>query len=377
MKNKGIDALIISSPENVFYTSGVPVNYGASNRAAFVVYKFNPYFVVIPQDEPILIAPNSQMATVQVHSSIKDQRTYAAGIYLKKSLKTEAKTYQLNPIQTVLEIMKEIGCTSGKIGIERDMTYDTFQKLKKILQKAVFLECGDILDELRAIKSPEEKQKIKKATQITERAIEITMSNAKVGTTEKELAIILKSNIINQGAEYHHIDINTGEKSGIPSSPPTNRKIKKGDIVKIDAGAIYDGYGSDICRTAILGKSDAEASRIYSVLRQAQQALIKSVRPGIKSSTLYSIGLREVRKGGFRNYTRRMLGHGVGIAVEEHVPTIGPSVSSIIREHMVFAVEFPIYSIPEIGGISVEDIISVTDSGYETFSNADDKLPIL
>jgi len=366
MRKKGVDILLASSPENVFYTSGFPVSLSATNRILWILRGVYPAFTVIPRiGEPTLIVRSASAEIARDFSWIKDQRYYTVPIYIERTPDRKVKTFAKSALDALKRILEEKGASEGRVGIEEEsVSLSFFEVLRRSLPKAMFVNADDAFRELRSIKSPDEISKIRKATEITEKAIEVSMNIIRPGVTEIELVRKLKQCMIEEGADWAHTQIAAGPyNSATPSWQPTDYKVKRGDVVMFDVGAVYEGYCSDIGRVAVLGGSSEKLATLYEISRQASEKAVEAVRPGVRASEIYRIGQQMVQERGYPKSSRGFLGHGVGINVHEE-PRMAPDAEGTIEEGMVFTVEPGIY-IPGWGGVRLEDMVVVTAEGCE------------
>ena len=154
---------------------------------------------------------------------------------------------------------------------------------------------------------------------------------------------------------------------------PTKTKLKKSDLLLVDAGVIYQRYCSDRTRTAVFdGKikfnknqtfKNQKQNEIFEIVRAAQEKAIKSIKPGIKACEIDFVAREFIQKAGFGEYFSHSTGHGVGLDIHEF-PMISQSSQMMIEEGMVFSVEPGIYLENEFG-IRIEDVVVVTKNGCE------------
>ncbi len=225
------------------------------------------------------------------------------------------------------------------------------------------------------LKSPDDIKRIREAGKIIAEIFKTISKISLEGLTTLELdsfieSIILKSKArpsFQTVANYNHatcISINNEVVHGIPSK---KKKIKKGDIVKIDIGVVKSGYFADACYTYSIAPTSEVASKLVSVTKESLQKAIKASYPGKKIGDIGSEIQKYVEKNGF-SVVRDFSGHGVGFAVHEHpgIPHYGKKGKGReLEEGMVLAIE------PMINeGVYDVDIL---DDGW-TVVTADGKL---
>jgi Xaa-Pro aminopeptidase len=131
----------------------------------------------------------------------------------------------------------------------------------------------------------------------------------------------------------------------------------------IDMGCSLDSYCSDITRMAMIGNVKGKIKGIYSVVRVAQEKALDAIRPGRPISEVDNAGRQYITDKGYGKFFGHSIGHGVGLEVHEE-PSISRRSKEILRPGMVFTVEPAIY-IPKLGGVRIEDMVLVTENGYE------------
>jgi Xaa-Pro aminopeptidase len=374
MEKNGIDALIASSPQNFYYISGF------FNRTIFsTAPAFMPVYAIIPKEEtdkPTLVMPDALAELTRSESWVEDQRYCYSGFTLEK--RPPIESIPLTPIGTVAKVIEEKKLASGTIGIEEmTLAAATYKDLKQKLDRAKFVDASALFKELRCIKSKEEVQKISKAVKITEKAIEAAWNTVQEGVTELEVVNEYKSTVTKEGGEVFHLLFGAGSRSAIPLIMPSDHKIKNGDIIRFDGGAMYQGYPTDFARCAVVGKPTERLKKLYSTLLKAEQKAIDAMKPGVKMSKIFHLAQETVREAGYPKYSRDAIGigHGIGLDIMDE-PIIVPGNENPLEKGMVICIEVPYYEYGW-GGLNIEDIILVTDYGHESLTTFDRKLRVL
>ncbi len=244
--------------------------------------------------------------------------------------------------------------------------------------RRIFSECGckmistnelDILlSNLRMIKSRTELERISIAQKITEEAFTELLDSVRVGAKESDLALELEFLMRKKGASGVSFDLITitGKKTSMPHGVPGGCRIRSGDFVTFDIGAIYDGYHSDMTRTLAVGNVSDEQREIYSIVLKAQTAALSKVRPGVKASDIDKAARDIITEHGLGEYFKHSTGHGVGLMIHEQ-PFVSAKSATILSSGMVITVEPGIY-LPDKFGVRIEDMAVVTKDGYSNFA---------
>ncbi len=233
------------------------------------------------------------------------------------------------------------------------------------------------LENMRLIKSPDEKAKISEAQKITEFAFNEILNFIKPNVSEKDIALHLEFIMRKQGATKVAFDLITisGENTALPHGVPSDNLVKEGDFVTLDIGAVFDGYHSDMTRTVGIKHLTDEQIKVYNTVLDAQLKTLDATKSGIKCSELDKIARDIIKNAGYAEFFKHATGHGVGLNIHEE-PRISPVCEKFLSCGMVVTVEPGIY-IPHKFGVRIEDMVYITECGYENFTNIDKNLIVL
>ena len=241
------------------------------------------------------------------------------------------------------------------------------------LSFAVFLQNSpDFSFKKRLIKTPKELEIIKKAAKKGAKAFDEFAKVIENGVDEYELSFRFKEKLTKRGRRDLSFEpiVAINENAAKPHAGVTAKKLKKGDLLLLDAGIKYKRYCSDRTRTVFIGKNISmnkkqkfpkEIQKIYDIVLKAQEKAIKSVRVGMRASELDKTAREVIEKAGYGKYFVHSLGHGVGLDIHEW-PFINARNETILKEGMVFTVEPGIY-LPGEFGIRIEDMVGINYNG--------------
>ncbi len=265
----------------------------------------------------------------------------------------------------------------GKLGFEgHNVNYGFYKKLLKT--KVKLKPLTNVVESLRLIKSQKEIINIKTSIQRAERAFKNLQPFIKVGTTEQKLALKFEELLKEEGCKIlpFGVIVASGSMSAFPHAKPTNRTLKKGDLVIFDWGGECEGYYSDMTRTVLLkSRKISRQKKLYHNVLEAQNRAIRSVRSGIKATLIDAAARDYIRQEGYGDFFGHGTGHGVGFAVHEK-PIISWRSKDLIEENMVFTIEPGIY-LPGFGGVRIEDIVVVKKNRAEVLTSLTKKLKII
>jgi Xaa-Pro aminopeptidase len=192
------------------------------------------------------------------------------------------------------------------------------------------------------------------------------------GRTEREIADDIETALRRAGFSRPAFEtiVASGPNSALPHARPTDRKLQAGEPTVLDFGGVYDGYCVDLTRTVQLGAATEAQARLYAAVREAQEAAIAAVRPGVAASTIDAAARMVLEQHGLGDAFGHGTGHGLGLEVHEEPRIARPTPrlpDPIIEPGMIFTIEPGAY-VPAIGGVRIEDDVLVTDDGCEVLT---------
>ncbi|MEM1547450.1 MAG: Xaa-Pro peptidase family protein [Thermoproteota archaeon] len=222
-----------------------------------------------------------------------------------------------------------------------------------------------IVSEMRMVKDRYEIEKLKKAAEIASSTVGEVLEGLREGVSEVESAYQYNCTIVLKGALKPAFEtiVAFGEDSSNPHFTPSSRRLRRGDVVLVDAGADYLNYKSDLTRTIVF-KGEVEKNTIREMIEaveEAKKAAEGKAFPGVKVCEIDERACEVLSEYGFDKYFAHGLGHGVGIDIHEP-PSIAPLSNEELKEGNVITIEPGVY-VPGVGGVRIEDTYLITDSG--------------
>lgn len=270
--------------------------------------------------------------------------------------------------------------TKINIGFDSDLSYYEYSFIHdKLLSD---YNCVDITDDLvkaRAIKSDIEIENITKAQRIAEKSLEQVKAYIKEGISELELCARLEFLMKINGSIKPSFDtiVAFGENSAIAHAKPSDRKLKKGDVILIDFGATYKGYCSDMTRTFVFGECSEEIENIYNIVLGANEIAISAMRSGIPPREADRVARNFIDLHGYGECFIHSLGHGVGLEIHEYPRLSSNNLSDErLLDNMVITIEPGIY-IEGKFGIRIEDMIVVKGAKAVNLTTSNKNLEII
>jgi Xaa-Pro aminopeptidase len=247
------------------------------------------------------------------------------------------------------------------------LSYGRWLALSEALPSAWTLEVSTgCVDSLRAVKDADEIAALRRVCAITDAAWADMQPDIRPGVSEKHVARRALELQLGHGADAGgHPIVASGPNSAFPHHMPTERVLVEGDLVKVDIGAVLDGYGSDLTRTVVLGEAPELARRMYRAVLEAQAAGLAAMCPGVRGEDADAAARKVIATAGFGEYFGHNLGHGLGQAKEP--PHVAPG--AVFQVGNVVTIEPGVY-IEGVGGVRIEDVGVVTHGGFEVLSLA-------
>ena len=338
LKASELDGILITRPENILYLMGISGVEGI-------------YF--LHQDGAAFFTDFRYIYAFEENESFFDV--------------IECKEYTEDMVRWIkMKGLKRIGFESGHLTIE------TFNNWKNAFSDMQLSPCLNYVEDLRLLKDPMEQTLIRKSAQILGQIMDQIPDLIKnmTGITENGLAIEMEYLLKKAGAQRAAFDIivATSERAALPHSTPTDIVIENEDLLLVDCGAVFQGYHSDMTRVMLLNHTQAHKIKdIYLIVREAQKAAMSLVSPGVPAKEIDLAARDIIKNAGFEEHFGHGTGHGVGLMIHED-PKINAQSKTILQKDMVFTIEPGIYLQNEFG-IRWEDMILVTNDGYDSFTD--------
>ena len=257
-----------------------------------------------------------------------------------------------------------------RTGLEaQNLTVDQYERLGGGLgDGALLVPTRGMVEELRIVKTRDEVALLRTVAGIAGRAFDRVRQAIRPGIRERDVAFLLEQTFRELGADGPSFEtiVAAGERGALPHGRASDRVIDSGDLVVVDFGARAGGYNSDTTRTIVVGTPTPEQERVIEAVRRAQQESMALMRPGVTADAI-DRRARETLAGEVHAFGHG-LGHGIGLMVHER-PFLSASDQTILQAGMVITNEPGIY-IPGWGGVRLEEMVLITESGPEVLTPA-------
>ncbi len=343
LQNKKVDAVLVSDGYNMRYLSGFTgaTGYLLVTRNSKTLFTDSRYTIAAKVQAP-------DYTVVEVGSN----RDYCAVI---------------NQVLAA-EQVKVLGFEALQV------RYSEYMDLRERLKVKELVPLKGELARLRRIKTKEEIAFMRQAEHIGDLAFEEVLRHIRPGVTEIEIAAKLEYIMKLNGADKLSFEtiVASGVNSSKPHAEPGHRQIEKGDFVTMDFGCVYKGYCSDMTRTVVVGKANKQQKEIYSTVLKAQLAVLDMLAPGLRGKEYDAVARKIIYEAGYEGCFGHGLGHSVGLEIHEN-PRFSMIEEDIIEAGMIMTVEPGIY-VPDFGGVRIEDMVVITEDGYENFAHSSKEL---
>jgi Xaa-Pro aminopeptidase/Xaa-Pro dipeptidase len=330
-----IDALWVSTPENVRYLSGFSS----------------------PEDGRVLLWPDGSGLL------------FTDGRYTVQAAEESSLEVVIFSSQADLDQQLSRRLSGKRLGVEAD--HLTLQAARRLEGLSLQLkEVSGLIEERRRVKTPAEVERIRKAAELADRALESALPTLQVGTRELDFAFAVEAALRRLGANGVAFDfiVASGPRSAMPHGRASERQVEEGDLVTVDMGALYQGYHSDMTRAYPLGQLGSRLRSLYQEVLRVEQLAVEAVRPGVTGGELDQLAREALGRAGLAEAFAHSLGHGVGLAIHEG-PRLAKGSQDRLEPGMVVTIEPGVY-FPGFGGVRIEDLLLVTESGHSVLSHA-------
>ncbi len=374
----GLDALVATSPENLYYVTGFRSISHALFRGLelYGVATRRGIGLVIPFiDTTGVAADRIEVDRLACYGKFFFEYADDPGVIGGK-IREFTKAPAPGPADALATVLGDLGALGGAVALDESAIFPaTWQRLEERLKGTRVVPGYQHFRTARMIKSPEEVRRLERAATIAEDGIAAVLGMLRAGVTERQAADVYEQEVLRRGAMPFFTVITIGERAALADVYPSDRALAPGELVRFDLGCIYQGYRSDISRTAVLGKPGEKQARYYAAILAGEQAAIAAMKPGVTASALFDLAMKTTREAGMPHYQRTHVGHGIGLEPYDP-PTLNAATSTALEPGMVFCVETPYYEHP-FGGVQVEDAVEVTAAGARRLTRSNQDLQIV
>ncbi|HLR63363.1 MAG TPA: Xaa-Pro peptidase family protein [Lentibacillus sp.] len=349
MEAKGIDAVLMTDPDNSSYVSG----FRAISYSRPIVY-------IVQRDTTTYIVPDLEKDHAEQEAAADD-----FFIYHESAQYAERETSFTALFKGILE-----GRLKGfVVGLEMDLISASLYQLLKDNGHQI-KDIGKDLIAMRAVKDDDELYWIEQAGRLSDIALEASFDHLSSGMSELEfdaygdhkLLETVSVEFPNINAGFENWTCSGVERSSQPHLYSSTRKFRNNDVVVHSRQVWINQYRAENERTFLLGEPAVQQKQYLQLAIDAQKAAMKMVQPGVKAKDVDMAAFRVFEQAGMSDYVQHRTGHGLGLSEHEE-PYLRFDNDLVLQEGMVYTIEPGIY-VPNIGGFRHSDTVVVTKDGY-------------
>ncbi len=355
LRQRGIDACLISIPENIYYLTGFTSTGYYMYQTLILPAEGDPLFVTY-LEEKINVIRRSWMERYMTYSVIED------------------------PIEVTFQAVREMGLEDKVLAIEESGFFfpiRTWKQLVAQLPRARWVDGSGVVEQARLIKSEAEIGYIRQGAKAAMEGMKAAIAAIERGKTENDLAAEVYGATLRHGSEYPGSPpyVVSGERSGLPHGTWEGRVLRDGDIIFLEHSGCIKRYSAAMMRTCFLGDPPDVVKRTADIILQGIQKAIDTIRPGVTSGEVDAACRQTILNAGFNDYTHET-GYSIGVAYppgwnESHIMNLHPGDDTVLVPNMVFHL-VPSLIIPEMNGhVGFSDTVVVTETGREVLTNTE------
>lgn len=252
----------------------------------------------------------------------------------------------------------------------RELTHEAYAELSTALPQVTWVDASDAIQRARRVKDASEIARIEAAGAIASSVAADIPGLLRAEVTELELSGEIEYRMAQRGAAGRSFEtiVGFGPHSAEPHFSPGESRLKAGQSVVCDFGALYQRYVSDLTRPFYFGPVDPEMQKVHATVAEAQQAALSTLRPGIRACEVHLAAQAVVDRSPWKGRFTHRLGHSIGLSVHDGF-SLDRTTTDLLQVGETVTVEPGIY-IPGKGGVRIEDDVVLTDSGYRFLTTA-------
>lgn len=350
MTGAGVDLLIASDPNDIYYLTGARELGGLIQMALLVPASGAMAFVGRAVDAVAFVAHTGNNA---IHPYRDHENAEAA----------------------VGRAITALGAAGGRIGYSGSaLSVATLSALRQALPQATWVDATRFIWDISALKSPRELDYMREAARINAKALDRAIASIGPGVSDNHIAAELYAGMLENGSHpMTHFMLATGPRTAVVHATFNDRKLEKDDIVHFEFSATRYLYAAPLMRTATLGTPNAEAVKLHDGALAAVEAAMATIREGVTSGEVDRAANAELEKRGIRQWHYHRTGYMVGMAAGGswalgHVGALREADPTVLKENMTFHLPMVLFK-PGAAGAGLSETVRVTRTGVEVLTD--------
>ncbi|MET2829815.1 M24 family metallopeptidase [Mesorhizobium shangrilense] len=351
LRPTGAEALLLTGPENIFWTTG---------RQTAGYFSFQALVVPL-SGEPVLLVRQLEMTGAQASTWLTDIRAWQDGE---------------DPAQALGALVAALGLRH--LAVERNGWFVSQALAERIAEALATVRVSDgsgLVEGLRAIKSPAELEAIRRAAAYAQAGMVAAIEACREGASENDVAAAMMAAAISAGSEAMAMEplVSSGPRSGIPHATWRRRRMDAGDGVFLELAASHDRYHAALMRSAWIGPPPAEAQAMMDAALRALDAALAAMRPGEPCAAAHNAAQAVIDAAGYNAAFRKRIGYSMGAAFapdwgEGAILSLFSDVSRPLEPGMVFHLPATLRSYGAFT-VGASETVIVTNKGVEPLSD--------
>ena len=353
MKANNLSALFLTSEKNINYLSGCqPFQPWYSTT--------RPTILIIPfEGQPVLVVHAVWKGAAERDSWVSDIREYTNLDGVPKNM--------------ILSIFNELNLKQSIVGVEigleqrMGLPFRDFIAIQDSLKSVEWFDASEMIWKLRSIKSKAEIECMRKSCSAVMEAFTKVFPKLRPGLTQETVVHWLQSAVSEAGADFGFIIPTWDPETHMSMSClPSAERIRSGDFIWVDMGAVYHGYWCDFCRAVSLGNPTDKTLRLWEAIHRVTMKGVESIKPGVSIRQIVQVCAEESKRQGLElNFAAGRMGHSCGLMLTEP-PSVTLDETTILEPGMTINLEPGIVS--KNGVFIIEQNVAVTEDGYDLLS---------
>lgn len=356
MREKSIDLMVVTGPENIFYLTGQQTPGYYTFQALLVPQSGTPKFVI----------RELESLNCRANSFVEEILPYGDGV---------------DPLALLADQIRGFG--AARVAIDKRgwfLPISTYETL--VAQCGEMIDCAGLVESLRAVKSEAEIRCIEQAASYVDAGMRAGMAAVRQGASENDVVAAMMGEAIRAGSEYMGMEplMSSGERSGVPHGTWRRRQFQSGDPVFLEMAACHNRYHAVLMRSAWLGEPPEQAKRMMDACQQALQAALDTFKPGNTCAQVHEAAQAVIDRAGYTDCYRKRTGYSVGISFapdwgEWQVASLFSGVDRVLEPGMVFHIP---PALRDYGNftVGVSETAVITPDGHRVLGNIDRELLI-
>ena len=330
MDAAGLDALIACTPVNITAFSDFTLWLDPLFREYMVQpgapgHRMQRY-ALFPREGPPALVVEPMMAVNAADLWVRELVAFGAPTIEEREPPADPQTWRdvrqlqaraaqaASPTDALLQLLRGRGLQNGRLGIElEELPASHLRTLRVGLPGAQLLDCSNLLRYIRAVKTDDEIERLRRAAQISEAAATTSLAGAAPGVSLQQLSRGYRAHAAQAGADFDHFALGI-DGVGIATEPA--HQLADGGVMYVDFGCRWRSCYSDSGLTLALGPLPFKLQRRYDALRACIDAGVALLRPGRRASQAHAAMQRVIDGSEIRVAAPH--GHGLGLEVRDY-----------------------------------------------------------